>query len=333
MAMLMEAQQVGQRQHLADLISNLDASNTTITSMIRKEGKPKRKLLEYQAEVYDDTGHEGVLDGKDVSAFDSQQREELQARSQKVWHNPAVSDFAEETTVAGAPGGEMARQKTIALFQVKRKQERRAGSDSDSRPDNGTKPNETRGYAKWVGKAGSGDLPVPEAVRTPADSIYTGTVEAFTEDELAAIQESQYNVRKNKADLDFVMGTKLKRRVTRYSMYQDEVNDTVAVSMFNQDAKSKVMIRVIDRLVTDFGTLRLHLSSYLYTDPKTGAHTAKSTRSGLILDMKMLAMAYTRMPRLKDLEDRGGGPRAICDAIFALLCYAPHGQAKVECES
>jgi hypothetical protein len=333
MAQLLERDQIGKRQQLADLITNIEAEDTPVTSMARKESKPKQNLIEFQAERYDDTGHDGVVDGKDVDTFHHQQREMLQARGQKVWHNPSVSDFAQETTVAGLAGGEMNRQKAIALVQVKRKQERRVLALADSQPDNGLNPYETRGLPEWIKATAQTDLPVPVSVRTPAASIYSSTLADFTEEAMLDILESQYNVRKSRVSLDGIVGSKLKRAITGFSMYADEVTDKVPVSHFNQDAKSKAMIRIIDRMDTDFGTVRLHLSSYLYTDKATGAMTANSTRSGLFLDMRHIAMAYTRMPRIKDLEDRGGGPRAIVDAIFALLCYAPHGQAKAEIAS
>ncbi len=331
---LMERDQVGQRQQLADLITNIEAESTPVSSMARKESKPKQNLIEFQAEVFDDVGHEGVLDGTDVSAFDHQQRHKLTARGQKVWHNPSVSDFSEETTVAGLAGGEMKHQKATALMQVKRKIERRILANVDSQADDAMNPYETRGLPAWIASAAQTDLPVPAAVRTPAASVYSGTLANFSEDEILNILESQYNTRKSRVSLDGIVGSALKRAITGFTVYNDDTNaDLISVRQFNQDAKSKALIRVVDKLDTDFGTVRLHLSSYLYTAAATGAMTANSTRSGLFLDMRHVSLAYTRMPRIKDLEDRGGGPRAIVDAIFALLCYAPHGQAKAEIAS
>jgi hypothetical protein len=333
MAQLMERDQVGKAQQLADLITNIEAESTPVTSMARKESKPKQNLIEFQAEVFDDVGHQGVVDGKDVDSFQHQQREKLYARGQKVWHNPSVSDFAEETTIKGLSGGEMAHQKAVALIQVKRKIERRALANVDSQPDNGLNPYETRGLPAWIQTTAQTDLPVPEAVRPPAGSVYTGTLADFTEDALTDVLEVQYNIRKSRVTLDGVVASKLKRQITGFSIYQDDVTDKTAVRTFNQNAKEKSIIRVVDKLSTDFGDVRLHLSSYLYTDAVTGAFSDESLRSGLFLDMRHIAMAYTRMPRIKDLEDRGGGPRSIVDAIFALLCYAPHAQSKAQISS
>ena len=330
---LMERDQIGKAQQLADLITNIEAEATPVSSMARKESKPKQNLIEYQAEVFDDVGHEGVVDGKDVDSFEHQQREKLYARGQKVWHNPSVSDFAEETTIKGLSGGEMAHQKAVALIQVKRKIERRILANVDSKPDNGLIPYETRGLPAWIQTTAQADLPVPSAVRPPAGSIYSDTLANFTEDSLTDILEAQYNIRKPRVTLDGIVGSKLKRQITGFSIYQDEVNDKVGVRQFNQNAKDKSIIRIVDKLATDFGDVRLHLSSYLYTAAATGAFSDESLRSGLFLDMRYISMAYTRMPRIKDLEDRGGGPRAIVDAIFALLCYAPHAQSKAQISS
>lgn len=334
MPALYERNQVGKREELADIIANIEVTACPVTSMIRKEKKPNQKVIDFQAEVYPDRGFKGVLDGKDADDFNHTPRYPLKAVSQKVWENPSVTDFAEETVVAGIPGrGEMKRQKAISLVQVKRMGERRFLSDEECREDDGANPNETRGLGKWLQATAQAVFPVPEAVRTPAASIFSGTLAAFTEEKMQDLLQSSFNVRKGNSSLKLVSGTKLKRLISSWSIYAADKTSNTVVRTINQDAKSRQLINVIDRLVCDTGDVDIMLSPYLYCDATSGAQTAKSLRSGFLLDVENLALCYTRMPRIKDLEDRGGGPRAIVDAIFALLNYAPHGMGKIEIEA
>jgi len=69
------------------------------------------------------------------------------------------------------------------------------------------------------------------------------------------------------------------------------------------------------------------------TDETTGALTNYSTRSGLFLDMDQMELCYTRLPRVRDLEDRGGGPRANMDMIAAQKCKNPLGSFIVMTDS
>lgn len=110
MPMLYERNQVGVRESLADLIANVEAQSTPITSMAHKRKKPKKSIHDWQVKAYPVTGHKGVMDGKDADNFSHNPRERLHSVMQKTWHNPAVSDFAEESEVAGEPKGEMAAQ-------------------------------------------------------------------------------------------------------------------------------------------------------------------------------------------------------------------------------
>jgi hypothetical protein len=42
----------------------------------------------------------------------------------------------------------------------------------------------------------------------------------------------------------------------------------------------------------------------------------------------MIELRYGRRPRFQELEDMGGGKRALVDAIAALVCMNPKGLAK-----
>ena len=76
----------------------------------------------------------------------------------------------------------------------------------------------------------------------------------------------------------------------------------------------------------DFGTLELIPSLFLAMD----ASSAEQLSRGYVLDMDMIELRYNRKPRYQELEDRGGGPRGIVDAICALCVKSPLGLGKFD---
>lgn len=329
MAALYERDQVGKRQALADIIANIESTKCPVSSMAKKHSKPVQKVIDYQAEVYPDRGFAGVVDGKDADTFDHVPRYPLKAICQKVWENPKVTDFAEETDVAGIQS-EMKNQKAKALILCKRKIEMSILADKDSQEDNGTLANETRGLPKWVSATAQGHFPVPEQVRTPAAQLYSGTLANVTETTLLDMLAASFNQRKGPGAWVGILGSALKKKFSDFTRYTPNVSGSTIVRQFNTDLKSRVIYNVIDKLVTDFGEVELMLSAFLYRNPANGQATAKTTRSGLILDPDMHSIAYMRMPRIMDLQDEGGGPRSIVDTIFGLIKWTPIGDMKME---
>jgi hypothetical protein len=331
MPALSDAVQVGKRESLADLIANVEAQATPYTSMIDKRKRPKQKLHSWQLKGYPTTGHKGVVDGKDATEFQSNNRQPIQALAQKTWYNPAVSDFAEENEVAGVDKGEMAEQVADALVTVKRQMEKRCLSASDCLLDNGVdQGNETRGIFSWLSTTAQTLYPVPEAFRPPTTSVHSGTLASVTESVVLGLHRSAFKKRKGPFKTDWFLGIDLKAEFTKFSKYVDTVANKTAVRTFRQDAETKALINVIDRLVMDTGEADLHVSSFLYTDRVTGEDSDYTHRSGVGIDMSMVGLAYIRLPRVKPLPYAGGGHKAIVDAIFLHMVDNPLGQMKIE---
>lgn len=316
---------VGKRQSLADIIANIQTTTTPFTSMLGKRTKPVNQPHSWQAEVYPDVDSKGVPDGKDVDKFDSTPRLLLQMYAQKFWRNPAVSDFADEAEVAGVQGGEMARQKAIAMTLLKRKMEQQFLSAQDCAVNSGTDGYETRGMFSYISNAAQATFPVPVDVRTPAAQIYANTLANFKESTFAAMCASSYIQRKGPLTMDAFLGIYLKQKFTEFTSYQETKANFTPVRQFQRDGNTKTLTNVIDQLITDTGVVRLHPSSYLRKDTTTGKDTAYTHNSGIVVDMDMCGLAYTRLPRIVPQEYKGGGPRAICDAIALNMVDNPLG--------
>lgn len=326
MAQLLESNQVGVRESLADLIAVAESDATPYTSMLEKRKKPINVVHDWQVKAYPVAGHSGVPDGTPATDFKSNPRSRVHGICQKLWHNPAVSDFAEEVEVAGAPDGEMEEQVADALVALARKQESRFLSNVDQSLESqpGT-ANETRGIFPWLSPTAQATYPVPNGFRPGANQLYNGTLANFTEAQLIALATAAYINRKKKIKMVGILGVNLKNQVTGFSKYDVQSATSLPIRRFNQNSDDKAMISVIDRLVLDTCEIDLQLSSFLVTDPKTGQPTAYSNSSGVFLDMDMAALHYMRLPRTKPLPYDGSGYKAICDCIVLHVIDNPLG--------
>lgn len=314
---LTEANQVGKRESLADIIAVAESDSTPYIAMAHKRKKAGAVTHDWQVKSYQGGGHTGVPDGKDASEFTSNPRERLHGVAQKLWHNPAVSDFAEESEVAGAPKGEMKEQVADALIALGRKIEKRCLSANDCTLEAAPSAvNETRGTFSWLSTSAQAQYPVPEAYRPNSAQIYSSTLTLFKESSLINLAKAAYKRRKGKANLKGIVGVDLKTRIAEFSKYSDDVASTTAIRTFNQAAGDKAIINVIDRVTLDTGIIDLMLSSFLYTTAADGEDSAYTHMSGAFVDPSMTALYYTRLPRVKPLEYKGGGHKAICDAIL-----------------
>lgn len=324
--MAFEAEQVGKRQSWANIIANIETEATPYTSMLEKRQRATQVLQSWQVKAYPVTGHAGVLDGLDATSFDSNPRKLIQCNSQKTWRKPGVSDFADEAEIVALDKGEMAEQIADALVTVKRQIEKRCLSAEDTKDDNGTtQGNETRGVFSWISNTAQTLYPVPVAFRTPAAQIYADTLANFGETPYLALCRSSYKQRHGPFRMAAFLGVDLKAAFTNFSKYVDNVANKTPVRQFHQDAASEAMIITIDKLTLDTGEVDLHLTSFLRTDPQTGADTAYTHTSGVQVDLDMAGLAYTRMPRVVKLPYQGGGQKAIVDAIFLHMVDNPLG--------
>lgn len=314
---LTEKNQIGKRESFADLIAVAEIEKTPYTSMLEKRTRPDQMDHSWQLKGYRKAGHRGVQDGVDATNFNTTPRKRVHCYSQKIWDPVAVSDLAEEANVAGVKKGEMAAQIADAFVTAAQIIERRCLSREDTLEENAPKnAYETRGGFSWLSNTAQTTFPVPDDFRPGADQVYSGTLAAFTEAELLKLGRAAFKRRKGPTTLKGFVGVDLKASISNFTKYDDTPGGKTLVRRFNQNADDKAVVNVIDRIVCDTGTIELHISSFLATDADTGDDTAYTHRSGLFLDMDMVGLAYTRLPRVFKLPYAGGGDKAVVDAIF-----------------
>jgi hypothetical protein len=321
----------GLREDLADVIHVIDAKNTPISSAAKKGADlTNAGVFSYQADSYNEPVLDGVLSNADVTSFDdpTKNRVLLSARGQKLRRSIKVDDFVQNVNDTAGVGKrkEMARAISRSLVEIKRDIESVISSDAESQEQSGASPYKTRGLGKWILSSAASDLPVPVSQRTPAASINTTATASLTESEVQTLLQSIYTQTGNVAELTLVCGPALKRKFTEFTRFSTgSAGAGLSVRTFTNSADSKSIISVVNFFEGDFGSLSLLPSLFLAKD---NASADVQNARGYVLDMSMIELRYGRRPRYQELEDMGGGPRGLVDAIVALSVGTPKGLGK-----
>ena len=324
--------QTGIRQDLSDLIAVVDAKSCPVVSTAKKGSEPINPTTQWQADAFNSTTlPAGVLSNTDIAAGDyidnAANRAILSARVQKFREVPSVDDMAQSISEVAGVGKkkEMARAVTKSLEQIKRSMEAAFCSDQESAEQSGVNPYKTRGLGAWIQNGAQTDLPVAAGYRTPTASINTTVTASLTETNVQDLLQSIYLQTGKVQTYSLIAGPALKRAFTNFTRTQfASTNVAAAIRTLNSNAEDKKFTNTVDIFEGDFGTLELIPSLFL----AAGGTSAVQLARGYVLDMDMIELRYNRKPRFQELEDRGGGPRGIVDAICALCVKSPLGLGK-----
>jgi len=316
----------GQREDLSDAMVLIEPGDTPLFSMCKKAKEPQNVLFQWPADRYNDPQTAGVLANEDAESFSDQHanRVLLSGRIQKVRRAFQVDDLVEQVSDLAGVGKKQAFNKAAAkaLVELKIDIEAIMGSDNDSQVQSGAAPYKTRGVGSWISSTAQSDLATAVDVnfRTPAASINTTATTSLTENNVIDVLQSIYGVRRARRNYDLVCGVALKRAFTNFIRTQTGSASVMStVRTFNSNVEDKKIVNTIDIYEGDFGILSLHVSTYL----AHGAAAAVSAARGYVLDMDLLSIGFNRKPRMEELEDRGGGRRGFCDAIFGVAVSNP----------
>ena len=324
----------GLREDLADVISVIDQKNTPVTSRIKAGSDlTNGSVFSWQADSYNDPSFDGVLTNADVTTFDdpAKNRVLLSGRAQKFRRSIKVDDFAQNVDNVAGVGKkkEMARGVSRALIELKRDMESAFCSSNDSQEQSGTNPYKTRGLGSWISSSAQTDLPVPASFRTPSASINTTATSSLTESDVAAVLQSVYEQTGTIDTMDLVTGPNLKKRFSEFTRYSSGSNTALSTRQYTASLNDRTVISTVDTYIGDFGTINLVPTLF---NAKDAAAAVQSAR-GYLLNFDMLEARYGRRPRYQELEDQGGGPRGLVDAIAALVCWNPRGLGKFSATS
>jgi len=326
MPALFERSQVGKREDLADYISLVDAKDTPIVSMVPKGSKPGNTLLQWQADNMPSPQSTGSVDGVDVSSYENLNsgRALINNYIQVFQRAIRVSPLAVDVSIVAGLRDELAGMIAKGIKLLKRDMELTVSSDNDMQADNGTVPYLTRGLGSWIQNGAQALNPVPSAFRTPSASINTTATGSFAETDAQGVLTSIYGQTGQFKTYDTVVGTSLKRAFSNllYTTTASGTNQYQSIRTLNRDASSDVYSASVDVFNGDFGSLRLHPSTFL-----------PNAFRGYVLDMDLLELRYTNMPEVTELPDAGGGPARLIKAVAGLVVKNPLGLGKFSAAS
>ena len=307
---------IGIREELSDLIANVDAKDTPITSMAKRGSKPGNTTFRWQVDRNPDPSIElGVLDGADVDPSNPSQnpafkqytlgyREEVENNIHMFRRAVHVSNLTQDILNVAGVKDELSRQLSKATIDLKRSMELTFTSDILPAIDDGTTPYRTRCLTSWIknsslaatdniqqkyGSQNQPIRPVGENFRTPASSIAgTGeTVDQLGENTVQDIMTSVYEQTGQFKNHEAVVGTALKRQFTNLVYTKTEPSLTSRIQN-NRDAASDTIKASVDYFEGDFGKLALIPSQFLHAgvnpytivDCGVGASGASYTTTG-----------------------------------------------------
>jgi hypothetical protein len=346
---LSQANKLGRREEIANLISLVDAKDTPFTSMAKKGAEPKQTLFRWQVDSLPEPKTDGVVDGTDVTAGDfenyvktdaKQYRNELAAYIQIFRRQTRVSKLTQSsvTNIAGVKD-ELANNVSKAMLMLKRDMEKTFCSDNESQAEKTVGstivPYKTRGLDKWIVKAADKDLNenatiVPDEFCVPYDpvdptnsSIAEGALADLNETQIQNLLTSIYKQTGQFKTYDLLGGPLLKRAFTNLvytSKESSATNQLESQRSFNRNASDSSYTSSIDVFEGDFGGLRLHPSLFL-----------KNHKVGYVIPFDLVEVRYGgHVAEVTALPDNGGGPARMIEAVAGLVVHNPLAFGKLD---
>lgn len=348
----------GKREDLADLIAMVDAKDVPFVSMARKGSKPGNTYFRWQHDSLPAPKPSSTVDGTDVSAYDNYTngsnqgdntttayRVELSNYIQVFRRSVRVSPLSEDIANVAGVNSELAANVAKGIKVLKRDMEVAFCSNQDGAADNGTTGYRTKGLQTWISTTGGSTPAVPSGVRSASGQIVgtSAAASTLTESDVQGLLTTLYGNRGEIKSYDALVGTTLKRAFTNLVSTAATTTNTgtdgfqaTRILNMNRDAESSTLTASLDVFNGDFGTLRLHPTSFIgsitYTS-NIGAFTAQAFK-GLVLDMNLVEVRYGgNVAGVRELPDAGGGAARLIEAVAGLVVHSPLALGKFDYSS
>ena len=324
---------VSNREDLTDVLTILAPEETPILSSANKE-RASSTFVEWTVDSLSAPITSGIAEGADVSAFTDKfaGRARLGNRVQKFRRDYMVSDLQEAVDSVGP--AKIAQAEAKAIRELKRDVEATIASNNTQATENGAgTSNALQGLGDWLQDAAT-SASVPEAFRTPAESIVdAGT--AFTETALNGLISSIFKVTGNTNNLMLVADVALRQDISDFARFGTTVpvldassNSQAAYSPsirnVNYDGGSGTIKLSVDLYESDHGVV-----SIVNANPDCMPTTTPANYTGYVVNPEyygiheLIPMGSTRLPNL------GGGERGFVDCALTLGVYHPGAHGKI----
>lgn len=321
---------VGQREDLQDWLTILEPEDCPKTSMFNKTPGPTNRLQEWQADTLAAVQIDGVLEGKDVEAFnnEAQNRARFGNYIQKFRRPWMVSDEEEASNVAGV-SSEVANSKTKAARELKRSIEAAIGSDNDMQADNGSVPYMTRGLGSWINATAQTTNPVPSRFLTPSGNINTTATGSLTEAQFNAVFQSIFTQNGGRRSYSLFAGPNLMTAINTFQRVEGASGTTKTYQVTQNADKHQIDLNV-EIYKGSFHTVAVipDLFNGLVNGANPSTTTNQQLARGYVIDPALVGIGYMIGMHSQELENQGGGRRGFVAATLALVCKNPRGLGK-----
>ncbi|MFA5187303.1 MAG: DUF5309 family protein [Patescibacteria group bacterium] len=331
MAGIYEADQVAKLAELGDTIFIAESEKTPFSRLLKRGNKPVQMLSEWPVQKYPDRAFAGQLDGTDLASFEHTNRVKISGYA--MWMMTAgwmASRLANLTRTAGVKGSERAKQAADDALILAQMIEKQLLSDDDTQAESGSDPYTSRAVYSWLNPSAQATLPVNADFRPSSNCTYTGALASFQPGNMETILQACATAKKGAVDLTEYAGIELKVQMSGWAQrHVEDVNTAQALQKYNINISEKKLMRVVDTFEFDAGVVTVFPSWYMACTRGTGAISAYTPKSGVLLDMDMWELCFLDQPSSWVLPPQSGGPRGYHDAVYILRCHNPLGQGYV----
>jgi len=338
---LLQPNQVGIREELADYIAIVDQKSTPFVSMAPKGKDLGNMTFSWQVDNYATPAPGGIVDGTDVTYTAGSpgspvnpvpNRTRLSNNAQVFRNDLRIGFVANTQNVAGVgAGGEIANGVSKRLIELKRKMEATfLCTNQTIQNDNGTVPYLTSSLGKWLLTTSGSGTGAPTTTFAPNTAAVDTTASAsFVETTAQNVLTGIYNATGTFRDYDVFLGATLKRAFTNLTASgttQVANTNTIAatsVRTFNQDLGADTFKASIDIFEGDFGRLILHPDVWISSTD--GSAFTTTAFKGYVVPMDMVEIRYSKLPEVTVLPNNGGGEGRLIQAIAGLCVKNPAG--------
>jgi hypothetical protein len=315
-----------QKQQLANFIFNLQAEEFPVSSMIRKGPDVAAATFNFSVSKRTRRARTGVVNGSDVSEFNSTKRSPVVAYIQEFREPYGVDQRADVTEYAGvAKGNEVAFQKVQAMLALRQQMEQNLCSNDEMQLATDVLGYEARGLFKWLSPTEQTVNPVPTGYRPETDAVLTDTtLAAVTEVAVEALNDKIFRSRLGgKISLTMVAGEKLQAQFNKFSVYSDAGAAFATFPVRTWSQEKGTVVRSVTKLQFTNGTIDLVPSAHIMTTKGTGEDSGYTPYSGIAFPKDVIDTRWQKQIEAHELEDKGGGPRGYYNCMMASICYQP----------
>lgn len=323
---------VGNQEDWANFITNVESDAAPFINWLPVGNKPVNTLHSYQAEKYRDPKVNSHVDGVPVSGFASagDSRAELKALVQYFTQAASASKLHQDVSDIAGITDELSREIDKSTTELAFDMEAAFLEDDDCREDNGTVGYKTRGVGSWVSSSAQALYPVDTNFRPPAASCITTATGSITESALIDVFESMGTQCKAVKPITAFAGPKGKRVFNAMPLFTPASvlvggSPTGATGVVYDNNGVSTVGRVVERYLTDYGTVELRIS---FRNVVFSATAVERQYTTYFLHRDMWALRWNQKPNWMRKEYQGGSYEAFCEAIAMLECKNPKAEGK-----